>query len=223
MNTIGDAISRLRNLLKVVKEDAFLTDRFLYSLIMKHGKYLIKRIDNENKILRMSHLFETVPCFDLEEVDKIDSCCGIESGCHIMRTKDVLPEIIEGVNGPLIRRVSSIDGTINIYRTTQKIYNEMSKSTSFKYNTNKYYWYSDQRLFFPNIEWDAISIQALYGSDIGYLKCMTEDSCTPMQDRQIPIPDYLFTEIDNLVKTDLGIMLQIPQEQQDNSQNLLRS
>ena len=44
-----------------------------------------------------------------------------------------------------------------------------------------------------------------------------------MQDETCPIPDYLFTEIETLVLKDLGLMIQIPQEQQDNQQNLLRS
>lgn len=223
MTNIGDAISRLRNLLKVVKEDAFLTDRFLYSLIMKHGRTLIRRQDNENKILRQSNLFEKIPCMELEEIDKVDSCCGITSGCIIKRTKDLLPEVIDGVNGPLIRNVSSIDSSITFIRTTPVIYNEMIKSTSFKYNTNKYYWFLNKKLYFPNVDWEAVSVEALFAENIGHLQCATEDSCVPMQDRQLSIPDYLFTEIDMLILKDLGVMMQLPQEQQDNGQNILRS
>lgn len=42
MTTIGEAISRLRNTLKAVKEDPFLTDRNLYFSIIKYGKTLLK-------------------------------------------------------------------------------------------------------------------------------------------------------------------------------------
>jgi len=45
MAAIGESISRVRNVLKAVKEDPFLTDRFIYSLIMKfiiHMMVIIK-------------------------------------------------------------------------------------------------------------------------------------------------------------------------------------
>ncbi len=62
MTTIGETISRVRNVVKGVKEDAFLTDRFLYSMILKYAKMLIRRQDNENKIMRFQSLFERLPC-----------------------------------------------------------------------------------------------------------------------------------------------------------------
>jgi len=43
MTTVGEAISRVRNVLKAVKEDPFMTDRFIYSIILKHSKALLKR------------------------------------------------------------------------------------------------------------------------------------------------------------------------------------
>ena len=46
MTTIGESISRVRNALKAVKEDAFLTDRQIYFVISKYGKTLLKREDN---------------------------------------------------------------------------------------------------------------------------------------------------------------------------------
>ena len=152
MTTIGDSVSRLRNLVKGVKEDAFLTDRFLYSLVLKYAKMLIRRQDNENKIMRFQSLFESLPCVDLIEVDKIEACCsGIKSNCTIMRTKDKLPTVLEGAYGPLFRTVSSIDGSIQCFKTYPSTYTNMANTTTFKYNTNKYYWYLDGYLYFPNI------------------------------------------------------------------------
>ena len=39
--TIGETVSRVRNTLKAVKEDAFLTDRFIYSVVSKFAKLFI--------------------------------------------------------------------------------------------------------------------------------------------------------------------------------------
>ena len=107
--TIGYTVSRVRNTLKAVKEDAFLTDRFIYSVVSKFAKLFIKRQDNINKLLRFKSFFKPLPCVELIEVDKIEACCaGIKSGCTIMRTKDKLPSPFEGPFGPMFRTVSSI-------------------------------------------------------------------------------------------------------------------
>ena len=54
MTSIGEAISRVRNTLKAVREDPFLTDRNIYFLLIKYGKTLLKREDNQNKLRRQS-------------------------------------------------------------------------------------------------------------------------------------------------------------------------
>jgi hypothetical protein len=222
MTTINESISRIRNTAKAVKEDAFLTDRFVYSLILKYAKVLIRRQDNENKIMRFQSLFVPLPCIDLIEVDKIDACCtSIKTGCTFMRTKERLPNVLEGVYGPLFRSITSIDGSVNVIKTYPATFASMANLPSFKYNTNKYYWFLDGYIYLPNIEWESIRVEALWEDDISYLKC-GEEVCIPRQDSATHIPEYLFAEIEGLVLKDLGFTLQIPQERGDDSQNQLR-
>ena len=103
--TIGYTVSRVRNTLKAVKEDAFLTDRFIYSVVSKFAKLFIKRQDNLNKLLRFKSFFRPLPCVPLIEVDKIEACCGgIKSGCIIMRTKDKFAiSFLKDLFGPMFR------------------------------------------------------------------------------------------------------------------------
>ena len=65
MTTIGQAISRVRNTLKAVKEDPFLTDRTIYSALLKYGQTLIKREDNQYRLMRMSQIFKVMPYVEL--------------------------------------------------------------------------------------------------------------------------------------------------------------
>lgn len=222
MTTINESISRIKNTVKGVKEDAFLTDRFIYSLILKYAKVLIRRQDNENKIMRFHSLFLKVPCIDLIEVDKIEACCsGIKTGCTIMRTKDRLPKVLEGVFGPLFRSVTSIDGSVFVLKTYPTTFTSMTHLSSFKYNTNKYYWFIDDYLYLPNVSWDAISVEGLWEADVAYLQCDSKE-CTPRQEDSTHIPEYLFAEIESMVLKDLGFVLQVPQERGDDNQNQLR-
>jgi len=224
MNTIGDTVSRVRNIIKGVKEDAFLTDRLIYSVVLKYAKFFIRRQDNEGKIMRFQSLFETLPCIELIELDKVPACCsGIKSGCTIRRTRNKLPAPLEGSIGPLFRDVSSVDGSIKLYQTYPSTFVNISNSTNFKYNKNKYYWYLDGYMYFPNLDWDAVNIDAIWADDIQYLKCLDTDNCTTRQQQSTHIPDYLLAEIEQLVLKELGLMLQIPMDNKDDNQSIARS
>lgn len=221
--TIGDTVSRVRNVIKGVKEDAFLTDRFLYSLVLKYAKLYIRRQDNESKIMRFQSLFEVLPCVELKEIDKIEACCsGIKSGCTFKRTKDKLPTLLEGAYGPLFRNITSIDGSIEMFPTYPSTYLAMTQSTNFKYNKNVYYWYLNGYLYFPNIEWESIRIEGLWSESIAMYTC-DGDVCVPRQDEQTHIPEYLFAEIEQNVLKDLGMLINTPVEGQDDKQSPLRS
>ena len=224
MQTIAETISRVRGALKAVKEDAFLTDREIYSVVLKYAKTLVRRQDNEGKIMNFQSLFEVIPCVELVEVDKIEACCGgIKTKCTIRRTADKIPAPLEGSVGPLFRSVASIDSSQEIYNTQPSIYVAMTNSTNFKYNKNYYYWYLDGHLYFPNIEWDAVRVDAIWDDDITYLKCGTKaENCLPRQEQNTHVPDYLFSEIEQHVMRDFAFRLQVPTDNQDDNKNPLR-
>lgn len=223
MTTINDAVSRLRNTLKGVNEDAFITDRYIYSVIIKYAKLLIRRQDNENKIFKFQSLFKTLPCVELIEVDKIEACCeGVQSNCKIMRSREPIPQAIEGAFGPIIRTVSSIDGSNIVYRTYPTIYTRLTKASGYRYNKSKYYWYLNGYLYLPNVEWEAISVTALFEDDITPYTSESADDCTIAQDRQMPIPEFLFAEIEQFALKELVTLGSIPVDAADDKQNALR-
>jgi hypothetical protein len=140
MNTIAEAISRVRNGIKAVDADSFITDRLIYSNILKYAKMFIKRQDGQTSQAKFNSLYKRLPCIDLIEVDKVAACCEVQSGVKIKRSKDKLPSILEGSNGPLLRTVASIDGSTEVFRTTPQLYTSLQKTSGFRYNKKKYYW-----------------------------------------------------------------------------------
>lgn len=220
MTTIVEATARVRNLVKGVNQDSFLTDRFLYSLIMKHARLLMQRQDNKNRIMKFNTVFQTLDFVELIDVDRVQaSCLGVSSDCTFKRTKNKLPTMIDGTHfGPLIRAVTSLDLSEELTPTFPTSYEKMSRQKTFKYNKNKYYWFLDGYLYFPNTEWDAIRLEGVFEDNISAYNCNLADDCTPVSDKTINIPEYLFPEIEQLTLRDLGVMMQMPQEgQQDNS------
>lgn len=210
----------MRNQIKSVKHDAFLTDRFLYSLAMKHAKLLMRRQDNLNRIMKFNSVFQTMNFVELIEVDRAQAQChGIDTGCYFKRTKDRLPDIIDGYWGPLLRGVTSIDLSEQLTPTYPTSWEQMAKQKTFKYNKKKYYWYLDGYLYFPNLEWDAVRLEGVFEGDISNYNCDPADDCQYIQDKNFNVPEYMFPEIEQNVMRDLGIMLQIPQDAQHDNRH----
>jgi hypothetical protein len=220
MTTIGEAISRVRNTLKAVKEDPFLTDRTIYFSLMKYSQTLIKREDNQFRLMKMSQIFQVLPYIELIDVDKVEAgCIGVYSECYFKRSKDKLPTILNGMFGPIIRTTSSIDGSIEMFRTDPGTWISMTKSTTFKYNKRPYFWYLNGYIYCPNIDWDAIRMEAIFENNTE--TCDT-DPCEVQQDKPLNIPEYLFSEVEQFVVKELTMAMQIPTDGPDDSQNPLR-
>ena len=220
MTTIGQAISRVRNTLKAVKEDPFLTDRTIYSALLKYGQTLIKREDNQYRLMRMSQIFKVMPYVELIDVDKVEAgCMGVYSECYFKRSKEKLPTILDGMFGPLIRTVSSIDGTIEMFRTEPGTWASITKSTTFKYNKRPYFWYLNGYLYVPNVDWDAVRIEAIFD---GQLDTCDSDPCIIRQEDPFVLPEYLFSEVEQYVVKELTMTMSIPTDGPDDGQNALR-
>jgi len=220
MTTIGEAISRVRNTLKAVKEDPFLTDRTIYFSLMKYSQTLIKREDNQFRLMKMSQIFQVLPYVELIDVDKIEAgCIGVYSECYFKRSKDKLPSILNGMFGPIIRTVSSIDGSIEMFRTDPGTWISITKSTTFKYTKRPYFWYLNGYLYAPNIDWDAVRIEAIFENNTE--TCDT-DPCLIQQDQPLNIPEYLFSEVEQFVVKELTMSISVPADGADDSQNPLR-
>jgi len=221
--TIGEVISRVRNQLKAVKQDAFLTDRYIFSLISKHARWLMKREDSKNKLMKFSSVMQTLENIELIEVDRVEACCtNAKSNCKIKRTKLKVPSFMQGYFGPLIRTISSLDGSEDLQPTQPTVYVSMTHSTTFKYNKTKYYWYLNDYLYFPNLEWDAIRIEGIFEDDVTKYNCDPSDDCFPRQLQSFNVPDYLHGEIESNVMKDFGLTVQLPTDTTSDKQHILR-
>lgn len=223
MAKISEVISRIRGQIKAEVQDAFVTDRYVYSLIIKYAQILMRRQDFANKLMKFNAVWRTLPYVQLIDVDKVEaSCSGIQSGCTFKRTKEKLPNMIEGYWGPLIRTISSIDGSIEMQATQPGTYTSMTKTTSFKYNTTKYWWYINEYIYIPNVEWDAIKIEGVFDDNIGAWLCEDAAECIPRYEQEINIPEALFAEIEAQVINAMMVTVKIPVVDGDNKVDINR-
>lgn len=223
VTTVGDVISRVRTQVKGLRQDPLLTDRVIYTFIKKHSGWLLKREDSGNRLMNFMSIIQSLDFVELVEVDKIEACCtGLSSDCKIRRTKNKLPEFMQGYNGPLIREVTSIDNSEHLQPTNPTTYVTFSKSKNFKYNTTKYFWYINNYLYFPNLDWDAVRIEGIFEGNISQYNCDKDAKCTQMSDQPLSIPEYLLGELESNVFKDLVAMMQLPPDTVNDKQNIAR-
>ena len=197
--SIGDVCSRVRKSVKAERQDAFLTDRFLYSLYLKHAALSIKRLDEKKRLTAFASIFETLDFVKLKEIDKVEaSVCGVapKSYSTMRVTCEAIPVFTEGIYGPMIRSITSLDGSDIFKLTTPDEYNYISNSKNFKYNKLKYAWFLNDRIYTPNFNGPAIRMEAMCQEDISQFKCNYDQKCQPRQMHSLNIPDYLLSEIE---------------------------
>jgi hypothetical protein len=128
---------------------------------------------------------------------------------------------MQGYYGPLIRTISSIDGSEEMQPIVPSSYLPIINSTSARFNKTKYFWVLNDYIYFPNLEWDAVRIEGIFEDDISRWTC-EEDSCKLRQDDSFNVPDYLLGEIESQVLQEFGSLLQIPADTANDKQSLTR-
>lgn len=182
----------------------------------------MKREDSRSKLLSFNSVIQTLEFVELIDVDKVIACCtGIKSDILIKRTKEKMPTFMQGYWGPLIRTIASLDGSEELQPILPSTFIKMANSKNFRFNKTQYYWFLDDYIYFPNLDWDAVRIEGIFQDDIQLFTCK-EDDCIIRSDQPLNVPDYLFGELEASVLKDLGAMAQFPSDLPNDKQNALR-
>ncbi len=210
---IGDVTGQVRNLLKANKQDSYLTDKEIYLLLKKHLAVIMKRLDERGRLTKFSSVFETLDYVELCEVDRVEaSACkwAPRSYSTMRKTKLAMPMFTEGVYGPMVNSITSVDGSV-IFKMirNQDIQRLIAGASDAKYNTTKYCWYLNDRLYFVDIDFPAVRVEGIFEDDISAFKCCYEDRCKRRQEQSLNVPDAILAEsIGNLLKEVMGTQAQ---------------
>lgn len=224
--TIGNVCSQVRNLFKGDTQDSYLTDLELYLMVKRHAALLMKRLDEKGKLTKFSSVFETLDMVELCEVDMVEASeCGWapRSFRSMRKSKLPMPMFTEGMYGPMVRSVTSLDASIDfkmIYNIN--MYNLISRQSNFRYNKTKYCWYLNDHLYFVDIDAPAVRVEGIFEDDISAFKCCYDDRCKRRQDQSLNIPDFLLTEIFEMIKKDMSLQLQVPSDNTQDGQSPLK-
>lgn len=211
---IGQLISQIRNQVRIVNEDSRVSRRFIWSLIDKHARWLIKRESSKLRIMKMDYLFQTLKCVSVIEVPASDECCGLKTKCKIWRTRDKIPSVYTDEDGIILKAVYSVDGSeeftpIKLQEFMRKIENPHSK-----YDKARYYYYNNGYLYFPNTHIKVVQVKGYFIDEV-INSCKPGDEekrCMPNTDKRLRIPDYLLGELMDHVLNDMINSKKVPED-----------
>jgi hypothetical protein len=224
--TVNEAISNVKNDLRLVHADRRITVKFIYSLLEKHASLFLKRDSDKLQLVKVDNIWQTLNCVETIDVPTTDDCCKFTSKCRILRTKDKLPETFEDSWGILLRHVSSIDNSIDMHPIKMSEWTRKLETPSFKYDKTLYYFYRNGYLYFPNCKWKLVSITGFFKKDISHLnKCEdssdeSNSSCVSFLEREWRVPGHLQSVIiDSVINELLSSFAKIPSEETEINKN----
>lgn len=225
--TIGESIARVRTLLKANSVDAFITDRFIWSLISKHADFSIFKYRHSSNIISSPDLYTTLFGFELEEQDLLAMSCLYIPGLNncnsvkIYKSKEKLPSIRVINDKWLIKSVTSVDFSFVFTQVSFGNFSLLLNNRFRKFSRDNYYAVDDGYLYIFDLSGKeegtyAVNITAAF-SDASHvaIKNMCYDCdkpCVFVQDGSAGIPSSLMSEIEAAVLQDiLSTMYQVQQ------------
>jgi hypothetical protein len=194
--TKRQAIDGFRNRLREKSADSNYTNQFLYNVLLEHAKWLIKREISSGRIYKNTSFFQTLSCKDVIETTTVDPCCPIKTNCKIYRTKEKLPEMWLDNDGPVMKMVTSVDNSTSFDVTTVTTWQSKKDDPYQKMSKQKYAFFSEGYLWFPEHIPHKIHILAFWTDDISSKNdCSPVKDCVRYLDTKFMIPDWLEAEM----------------------------
>jgi hypothetical protein len=208
LKTNGDFVSEIRNHLKALSKDDYISARYILSVAYTYIQYIISTRPL-SKIMRDISLFTFVSCVEMKKVKKHE--CGIIEFrvCdNIMVSKEELPDIFSADIGFIIESITNIDNSVE-YRPLRSP-SDYAKSKKREFGKKfQYYYISNKRLYLLNSSHEIVNINALF-LDEQAAKLLSEcekdcDECDSKLDNKFPCPEeFLSTVRDQTLQLLLG-------------------
>lgn len=189
-----DLIDRVKSILSernTPEEFKSLSNRHIYNKLLTSRSRLLVQELNKFRTISSS-------CYQSLLVELSFVASTYDPNSNALRSVNKIPSIISGRDKPLIRQVSNINGTLNIYYAT--------KEANKYYNHNKitgnslYYYFSDGYLYIKNSNvLKSIVIDAVFSNPLDI-----PDSL-PFLEREFPIESSLIDALIILTLQELTI------------------
>lgn len=202
--------------MKSVQADNRTTNKFIYSIIDKHARWLINRESSKIRLMKMDYLFQTLKCVKVVEVPATDDCCGLRTKCKVWRTEQKVPALYEDSDGVILKSVYSVDGSMEFTPIKIQEYMRKLENPHSRYDKSRYFYYNNGYLYFPNVDIKMIQVKGYFVDDV-INQCdpnCKEKECKSKLDNEFRIPPRLIGELMNFAFQDLVNSKKVPNDVQ---------
>jgi len=225
MSTKRQVIDSLRNKLRERNADSNYTNKFLYQTLLEQAKWLIKREINKGTIYKSVSHFQTLLCQDVIETSIVDPCCPIKTNCKIYRLKCKIPDFWTDEDGPIIKSITSVDGSTAWDITTPTTWQSIRLDPYQKKSKQMYTFYSDGYFWFPEHNPHKVNILGFWTDDVSDRNgCAENPPCVRYLDTNFQLPDWLEAEMmAKAVELLAGVSKRLPEDEEINKNPTRRS
>jgi len=225
MSTKRQRIDSLRNKLRERNADSNYSNQFLYQSLLEQDKWLIKREINSGRIYKNVAFFQTLLCQEVIELSTIDECCPVKTNCKIYRLKCKLPLFWIDEDGPILKSVTSVDGSTSWEMTTPTTWLSIKEDPYQKKSKQMYTFYADGYLWFPEHNPHLVNILGFWEDDISGLNgCVKNQPCVRYLDSESFVPAWLEAEAQaKALELLAGVSKRLPEDEEINKNPTRRS
>jgi len=215
MSTKRQLIESLRDKLRERNADSNYTNQFLYQSLMEHAKWLIKREISSGRIYRNTFFFQLLKCQNVIEVSTVDPCCPVKTKCKIYRTECKIPDVWIDNNGPVVKTVTSVDGSTEFWITTPTTWQNKKNDPYQKKSDQMYTFFSDGYFWFPEHNPHKVNLLGFWVDDISDKNGCSTSDCVTFLDTPFYIPDWVEGEMmAKALEMLAGVTKRLPEDEQ---------
>lgn len=220
MSTKRQIIDSLREKLRERNADSNYSNQFLYQTLTEQAKWLVRREASAGRVWTSSSLFQNYTV-RIIEVSLIDSCLPIKANCKIYRSAEKLPDMWEDANGPLLKSISSVDGSTDFFYTTSTTWMSKKKDPYRSKADTKYCFFEGGYLWIPEVNPHYVTTLAFFTDDISLAKqdCVDcdEKDCVRFLDTKFLGPEWIEAEmLAKAVELLAGVSKKLQEDEQIN-------
>lgn len=224
--TVGELIGSVRGRLKSNRQDALITDRYIYNLFIKYSDAILLKYSRSIISLNSDDLYTFTDAIPLKDVSVLDLACfdAISEFCDRLKMSTIeIPEVRRITERYMIRGVYSVDRSVRFTQTSFSRYIYQRRNRYSRLYNDIYYVYENNRIYILNKDIDYVVMEASFTDSVRGSMCGTSDRCKSPRDSKLLYPASLIAEAENMVVSSILNSFNIPQDANDDKKSIQRT
>lgn len=224
--TVGELIGSVRARIKSNKQDALITDRYIYNLFVKYSDAILLKYSRSIISLNSDDLYTFTGAIPMKDVSVLDLACfdSVSEFCDILKMSSIeIPEVRRITERYMIRGVYSVDRSVRFTQTSFSRYIYQRRNRYSRLYNDVYYVYENNRIYILNKNIDYVVMEASFTDSVKGSMCGADDLCKSPLESKLLYPASLIAEAEDMVVSSIVGSFNIPPDSNDDKKSIQRT